>query len=286
MEYDIYTGLLESFNEFIQIDYEFETKYILNEDIITELRQKYNLDKVAGDGNDLSKILRLLYWVTGNIYHNGSMMSNYDVYVDSISLLNHSFGKNKEYGLNCVFLSYVLVECCLAVDIKAKPLFMMPMSPYDDDNHVVVIAFDSQNNKWIMIDPTYGSFLSNKNGTILNPLEIRSMYAKQNNPEINNNFSYNHIKGKDLENIRTNYHTYMAKNSFSYITFDNIIMGRITSTNNIYICPKGFNIKKRSLSNLEYRVKKYGSSDWTKNRLIDLESRVIRYTNFDEVMSK
>lgn len=35
-------------------------------------RKKFNLDKIAGKGDDISRIKNLLYWVHDNIEHDGS----------------------------------------------------------------------------------------------------------------------------------------------------------------------------------------------------------------------
>lgn len=35
-------------------------------------RKKFNLDKIAGKGDDISRIKNLLYWVHDNIKHDGS----------------------------------------------------------------------------------------------------------------------------------------------------------------------------------------------------------------------
>lgn len=104
--------------------------------------------------NDLEKALNLLTWINGHIRHTG----NYDNSdkQDALTLLEIAF--DKDYGINCLAMSIVLCECLLAVNIKARVMYMMPKSTKDGDNHVVVEAFVSDLNKWIMLDPTYGSY--------------------------------------------------------------------------------------------------------------------------------
>ena len=72
-------------------------------------------------------------------------------------------GKNK---------SKILAECCLALGIPARRVFIMPFSPYDTDNHVVNEIYDDTREKWVMMDPTTGGMFVDENRTPLSLIEM------------------------------------------------------------------------------------------------------------------
>ena len=45
----------------------------------------------------------------------------------------------------------------------------MPMSLGDRDNHVVCEAYARDLGKWIMVDPTYGGYITDETGKYLKP---------------------------------------------------------------------------------------------------------------------
>ncbi len=53
-----------------------------------------------------------------------------------MKLLTYSF-ENDEHGINCLNKAKILAECCLALGIFARRVFIHPFSPFDFDSHVV-----------------------------------------------------------------------------------------------------------------------------------------------------
>ncbi len=62
----------------------------------------------------------------------------------------------------------------MSLGIYARRVKIMPYSPYDFDNHVVVEIYDK---KWIMLDPTTDGIFIDENRTPLSLLEIREKLA-------------------------------------------------------------------------------------------------------------
>jgi len=278
MSYDIYTGLLKSF-KLPSTKSELQalsatTKPVLfsedsNHPRLAELKALYPIESIAGSGNDFSKATNLLSWVSGNIYH----MANYNgqVPANAIDLLNHSFGKSSEYGINCVMLSIILTECLLSIGLKARTVFIMPCSPYDGDNHVVTHVYVRELSKWVMLDPTLNAYLTNSKGVALSLLELRHHLANQEPVFFNKDAKYNDDTWTDeaaKENI-----AYFAKNLFHFKMCETSTSGDSNISNRyISLAPSGYNPKDTMITNANYRIKIYGDSpqmqgmlEWAKN---------------------
>jgi hypothetical protein len=126
-EYDIYTGLLKAFPLTIadKSDVNFSCKH--DHPKFDTLKNTYPIETIAGDGDDFSKTVNLLQWVSAHNYHKGDYRGS--IAQNALDLLNHSYNKDISCGINCVGLSTVLSECLLAIGIKARKIFIMPCSP-------------------------------------------------------------------------------------------------------------------------------------------------------------
>jgi hypothetical protein len=242
---DTYMGLLDSFSDFRNEVKDYNPEYVKDEMVSKDLLSKYHIDEIAGSGSDLDKILNLLQWLAKNVNHNGGMLKTYHGKIDAVSLLDHAYHKDVKNGLNCLYLSYVLSECLITLGIKARPISMMPMSPYDDDNHVVVMTYTNALKKWIMVDPTYGSYFLDEHQVILDLIEIREALSKRKIPKMNEAFFYNDLVGDDLVEVKEMYPLYIAKNSFAYYTFEKIEQGKINQSRRVDFCPLGYSVSKR-----------------------------------------
>lgn len=107
------------------------------------------------------------------------------------SCSNFSFDQGKENGINCLSLSIALTECLLGLGICARAMSIMPMSPYDRDNHVVCEAYARDLGKWIMVDPTYGGYITDEQGNILNLMEMRECLSNRQTLCYSENYNYN-----------------------------------------------------------------------------------------------
>jgi len=261
-EYDIYTGLLKAFslptleNSGVNFSCNYEHSKFAT------LKNTYPIEAIAGDNDDFSKAVNLLQWVSTHNYHKGDYSGS--IAQNALDLLNHSYDKDVSCGINCVGLSTVLSECLLSIGIKARKVFIMPCSPYDGDNHVVVHAFIKELNKWVMFDPTLNAYISNEQGEYLSLLELRKHMGNQQPIFFNKEAKYNdEVWTEDSEKENT---VYFAKNLF-YFQSSEICTFNDESPSNRFItlCPQGYDPKYVNLSNIEYRIKKYGDSTHMQN---------------------
>ena len=265
MAYDIYTGLLKAFPLQQNGDGSLSLSYVYDHPKFAELKSKYPIESVAGNGGDFSKAVNLLHWVSGNIYHKGDYMNALPD--NSLAYLDYALGRCIAQGINCVALSTVLAECLLSIGIKARKVFIMPCSPYDGDNHVVVNAYIKELGKWMMLDPTLNAYLSDEEGQILSILELRNHLANQEPVFFNKEAKYNDDEWT-AESAKYNIE-YLAKNLFYLNTTEISGFGDIDlrSQRFVTICPSGYDMKQAQLSNIEYRRKLYGEQAWMKEAI-------------------
>lgn len=263
MSYDIYTGLLKAFSLPTLSADDVSFSYVNNHEKFETLKESYPIEEVAGTGNDLSKAINLLQWVSSNIYHKGDGNTTQR---NALDLLEYSFKKEKTFGINCVGLARVLAECLLAIGLKARPVFIMPCSPYDGDNHVVTHVYIRELGKWVVFDPTFNAYFSNASGEYLGLFELRNHLANQEPVFFNDEAKYNDDEWTE-ESAKENIE-YFAKNLFYFQTAEISTFGADVEGNRfITLCPNGYDPKLVRISNIEYRIKKYGDSEWMQNWL-------------------
>ena len=180
-----------------------------SDSLLTRTREYFNLDSIAGSGDDISRIKNLLYWVHDLVRHDGSS-SWPDCRFNLIDLYNVC--RDGSRGLNCRFMAMMLTEALLAEGIPARYLTCQSKE-YDTDSdcHVITVAWSKSLGKWVWVDPTFAAFVTDENGLILHPGEVR--YRLQNDLPLvlNEDANWNHKQTQTKEDYLENY---MAKNLY------------------------------------------------------------------------
>jgi len=271
MSYDIYTGLLKAFALPEEKKGDINFSYVNDHPKFDTLKNNYPIENIAGGGDDFSKAVNLLRWVSGHMYHKGDYAEK--ISQNALDLLEYAYDKDSSRGINCVGLATILAECFLAVGLKAGKVYIMPCSPYDGDNHVVTHAFIGEMNKWVMFDPTFNAYIANEQGEYLSLLELRSHLANQSPVFFNGEAKYNDDIWTD-ESARENTE-YFAKNLFYFQTSEISTFDNHNAPGNRFItlCPQGYDPKQVRLSNIEYRIKTHRDNPEMKKWMEDwLES--------------
>lgn len=162
-------GILTAHETFVDGE-EHQFSYDFNHESYAVLKETYGIEDTAGDGSEFQKALRLMDAYAGRLNHK----SNYDNHIEMSApqLLEYSLDK-KENGINCRAKAQILNEMCLSLGICARKVWIMPLSPYDQDCHVVNEVWDSELEKWVMLDITNNQYWVDENGVPLSVLEIR-----------------------------------------------------------------------------------------------------------------
>jgi len=245
MSYDMYTGLLKAFPLPTAKNADMHFVYDNDNPQFSQLRSKYPIETIAGDGGDFSKAVNLLCWISKHIYHKGD--HDGAITHNALTLLDYAYDKGKPCGINCVALATILSECLLAVGLQARRVYLMPCSPYDGDNHAVTHVYVREMNKWVMLDPTFNAYLTNEQGERLSLLDLRNCLANQTPVFFNNEAKYNDdiwTAESAKENI-----AYFAKNLFYFQTFEESTFGSDNAPENriIVLSPQGYDPKKMRL---------------------------------------
>lgn len=257
MSYDVFTGALRMFDNF-QGD---ETKIqYLSHPSLAVLKKQYALAEIAGEGSTFDRANRMLIWLAAHVYHKGDYDSSL---TNGIDLLNYSLDKGPEFGINCRSLSAILMEICLSVGIFARQMFLMPLSPYDGDNHVVCEVWLAEEKRWVMLDPSYGGYVMGENGRPFSLLELREALAHREKILFSDGFHYNGDRNLDFEDITC----YYAKNLFYFRCSQVQTFGSDGSAQpQLYFVPKGYDPVRAQFACVEYKEKIFGSHPWLTER--------------------
>ncbi len=178
---------------------------------LATLRKAFNLDSIAGTGNEVSRVINLLHWVHNIIPHDGNHQN--PVVKNAMSMIAECKRDNR--GLNCRGLATVLNECYLALGIPSRFVTCLPKDSLkiDPDCHVINAVFIKGLNKWVWIDPTNNAYVMNENGELLSIEEVRERLINNKplnvNPDANWNRRSSTIKAEYL-------FSYMAKNLYMF----------------------------------------------------------------------
>lgn len=183
--------------------YEYQSNQALE---LINLLNKYNLDFVAGKGNEISRIINLMSWVHHIVRHDGNSLNPSDRHADAIIELC----KKENRGVNCRLMATILNEVYLATGFHSHFVTCLPKNKKDPDCHVINLVFSKDLNKWIWMDPTFETWVKDDTDNFLGIEEVRERLIKglpvNASPSINWN-------GK-LNDGNEYLHTYMAKNLF------------------------------------------------------------------------
>ena len=182
-----------------------------NPDLV-RLREKFNLDSVAGAGNEISKIKNLLHWVHNIVPHDGGSF-NPEV-KNTIAMVELCQKENR--GVNCRMLAQMLTEVYLAMGFKARFVTCMPRD-HVSDCHVITTVYSNTLNKWLWVDPTFEAYVMDENGVMLSIAEVRERLRNDQPLQLNEDANWNNRQKTYKEYYLDRY---MAKNLYYLVCMD------------------------------------------------------------------
>lgn len=176
---------------------------------LVALRTAFKLDSIAGQGNEISRIMEVMHWLHDLVPHDGQ--HDNPVVRNAMSMVAEC--KRDHRGLNCRGLSTVLNECYLALGFKSRFLTCLPNDSTDTECHVINIVWSNDLKKWIWLDATHDAIVMDENGTPLGPWEVRERLIDGRTLILNPDANWNHR----LSSVREEYlYNYMAKNLYRF----------------------------------------------------------------------
>lgn len=183
-----------------------------NDRDLVRVREYFNLDSIAGSGDELSKIRNLMHWVHNAVRHDGGSY-NPDSR-NAIDLIEVCRKENR--GINCRMMAQVLNECYLAMGFKSRFVTCMPRKMVNDC-HVINVVYSATLDKWVWVDPTFDAYVVDENGVMLSIQEVRERMRDGRPYFLNEDANWNN------ESPQTQKHyldTYMAKNLYYLVCSD------------------------------------------------------------------
>lgn len=259
MSYDLYTSLLKMHDAFRPSDEDVALAIDMRAPELAELRERYALDRIAGEGSSFDRAVRVMDWLTSHVLHNG--MCNPEGRRCAMTALQYAFDQ-PERGVNCAWLAATLTECLLSLGMPARTIFIMPFAPYDCDNHVVTHMWTGA--QWVMLDPTTNSYAADAQGNLLDVFGLRACLADQGTVIFNEGLRYN---GQPHEPEA--HRDYLAKDLF-WFRMDET-SGDAANSRTLTIAPAGYDPHRRDVLNIQYRMRVQGESQWLRDWMQDVE---------------
>ena len=177
---------------------------------LSVVREYFKLDSVAGQGDELSKIINLLHFAHDNMRHDGGNRAFAEM--DAIDLYNYC--KTTGRGINCRQLAISLCEMYLSMGIPARYVTCMPADTIDYECHVINTVWSDQLQKWLYIDPTMDAWVMDENGTMLSIAEVRERLRNDLPLVLCETANWNH-ENQQTKEYYLDY--YMAKNLYYFV---------------------------------------------------------------------
>lgn len=177
-----------------------------NDADLVRLRRHFNLDSVAGAGDEISKIKNLLHWVHEIVPHDGG--SPWPDERNTIAMVELCRKENR--GINCRMMAQMLAECYLAMGFKARYVTCLPKDLLSDC-HVITAVYSCTLDKWLYVDPTFDAYVMDEAGNMLSIAEVREGIRKGQSLQINDYANWNHRSKQTVEHYL---YYYMAKNLY------------------------------------------------------------------------
>lgn len=181
----------------------------MEDSVLVEIRKTFQLDSIAGTGNEISQFINLLHWVHNTYPHDGS--KEVPVYKSILDLMTKSQKEHK--SLHCGALASVLNNCYLSMGFKSRNVVCLPKDSNDFDCHSINIVYSKTLNKWLWMDPTNDAYVMNEKGELLSISEVRERLVKDLPLILNPDANWNHKSSVTKEEYLYNY---MAKNLYAF----------------------------------------------------------------------
>lgn len=168
---------------------DFKYKFVYHNQYHTLLRS-YPLADIAGSGTTFEQALNLMNWLSEKTFYcgNSGLGDN-----DLSSIITYSFDKGWEGAINCEHKATLLQEFLISLHHFAHIICFESYCVNDAGTaitaincHVCVHLYLPEENKWILLDPSFGTYFTDKNGKKLNIVEIQETFRRRDDVQVCN----------------------------------------------------------------------------------------------------
>jgi hypothetical protein len=136
---------------------------------LTKLRDQYELETVAGKGPEIDQIINLMYWVYGLAAHANEPAIPTDR--NAFSFIHMAQVEGKQ--INCYMKTVILNEVYLSMGFYSRQTHLLPHSHEERESHFITSVYSRTLDRWILMDPDFGVYVTDEKGEILGVEEIR-----------------------------------------------------------------------------------------------------------------
>jgi hypothetical protein len=184
----------------------------MDDTVLVEIRKTFQLDLIAGTGNEISQMINLMHWVHNTYPHDGS--KEIPEYKSMLDLMTVCQKENK--SVHCGILAGILNSCYLSMGFKSRQVICLPKDSNDFDCHSINAVYSKTLNKWLWMDPTNDAYVMNEKGDLLSISEVRERLINDMTLILNPDANWNHKTTVTKEEYL---YDYMAKNLYAFQCF-------------------------------------------------------------------
>lgn len=156
-----------------------------------QLQATYHLHDLAGQGGAFTRALRVMDWFCKHTWYNGmSVWSSWRFRLfgsrreESAALMRYVYDGPFSRSINCRHKAFILADLLRAVGLYAFPVAMLNYSYGSDETpvtsapcHLTVQLWLPEESRWVMLDPSFNSYITDGNGRVLGLTDIQAKHC-------------------------------------------------------------------------------------------------------------
>ncbi len=207
-----YCEILKKYEKYdtLGVDDTIKFVYKTNSEYLNQLKLEPSFPKSLDSLSEIDKIIKLKTWLSETLnYEYGYSGKDGRTFCKPRNLIEMLSRKS---DLSTVFVcrdfGIALSELYLSIGLKARYITCLSVFQNDNDVHVVTEVYWNDEQKWIMMDAAFNTYITKENGEILGLEELRNCFISKEKMEVN----------KSIRIISSSaYLKYMAKSSFKFM---------------------------------------------------------------------
>lgn len=136
---------------------------------LSRLREAYHLEAVAGPGSETERIINLMTWVHRLTGHANEPRIPKEL--NAFNLIR--LAKDENMQMNCYMKTIILNEVYLSMGWQSRQTHLLPYAKEDEESHFITSVYAPALGRWILMDPDFGTYLTDEKGNILGVREVR-----------------------------------------------------------------------------------------------------------------
>ena len=136
---------------------------------LTKLRDQFDLETIAGEGSEMDRIINLMIWV----YRLAEHANEPAIPAERNAFSFIHLAQVEHQQINCYMKTVILNEVYLSLGFHSRHTHLLPHSHEDRESHFITSVYSRTLEKWILMDPDFGVYVTDESGSMLGVMEIR-----------------------------------------------------------------------------------------------------------------